>query len=213
LPTPVSRETVHAILDAARWAPSGGNLQAWRVIVVTGEERVRVTQLAQRALLANPEGEGGEYPIYPPSLWEPLRTRRYALGEAMYALLKIPREDRAGRLARFARNYELFGAPVGLFFVIDRRCGHGQWAHLGMLMQSIALAALDHELGTCMQEAWGAVRTTLGAHFGLADTEVLYCGMSLGVPDAAHPVNHLRSERAPVEDFAVFKGFDPKPSD
>jgi nitroreductase len=207
LDTPVSEQTVRAILDAARWAPSGGNLQPWRVIAVSGEERERVTALALRVLSDDPDGEAHEYPVYPSPLWEPLRSRRYDLGEAMYALLGIPREDRNARLARFARNYQFFGAPVGLFFVIDRRLGHGQWAHLGMFMQSVALAALDHGLGTCMQEAWSAVRSSLGTHFGLSDNEVLYCGMSLGIPDFSQPVNQLRSERAAVEAFADFRGF------
>ena len=130
LDTPVPAQTVHAILDAARWAPSGGNLQPWRVIAVSGEERARVSALALRVLTDNPDGEAHEFPVYPSSLWEPFRSRRYDLGEQIYALLGIPREDRNARLARFARNYEFFGAPVGLFFVIDRRMGHGQWAHL-----------------------------------------------------------------------------------
>lgn len=207
LPTPVSRDEVHAILDAARWAPSGGNLQPWKVIAVAGAERQAVIDLAARVLAENPAGEGDEFPIYPPKLWEPYRTRRYQLGEAMYALLGIGREDKAGRLARFARNYEFFGAPVGLFFAIDRGMGHGQWAHLGMFMQSVALAALDRGLGTCMQEAWGVVRRSLAAHFELPDDQVIYCGMALGHPDPEKPVNRLRSERATVEELAIFRGF------
>jgi nitroreductase len=207
LPTPVPRETVEAILDAARWAPSGGNLQPWKVIAVAGQEREAVTRLALRALDEHPEGEADEYPVYPPRLWEPYRSRRYDLGEAMYALLGIPREDKPARRARFRHNYEFFGAPVGLFFVIDRGMGHGQWAHMGMLMQSIALVAVEHGLGTCMQEAWGAVRKTLGAHFGLGEHEVLYCGMALGHPDPDAPVNRLRSERVAVDEFTTFRGF------
>jgi nitroreductase len=207
LETPVSQEEVHAILDRARWAPSGGNLQPWKVIVVAGADRDAVSALAKQALAEPPGEEDPERPIYPPSLWEPYRTRRYSLGEAMYALLGIPREDKMARLARFARNYDFFGAPVGLFFVIDERMGHGQWAHLGMFMQSVALVATERGLGTCMQEAWAAVRFTVGRHFGLADTEMIYCGMALGHPDRSHPVNELRSERAVVDDFATFLGF------
>jgi nitroreductase len=125
----------------------------------------------------------------------------------MYALLDIPRSDKLARLGRFARNYEFFGAPVGLFFVIERRMGHGQWAHLGMFMQSVALAAVERGLSSCMQEAWAAVRVSLGRHFGLGDHEVLYCGMALGYADANAPVNRLRSERAAVDEFASFRGF------
>jgi nitroreductase len=207
LDTPLPEAVVREILDVARWAPSGGNLQPWRVIAVAGAERRAVTDLASRALSEAPRGEPSEYPIYPENLWEPYRSRRYDLGEAMYALLGIPREDKLARLERFARNYEFFGAPVGLFLVIERRMGHGQWAHLGMLMQSIALAALERGVSSCMQEAWGALRTSLGRHFAIGDHEVIYCGMALGYADPSHAVNRLRSERATVEEFASFRGF------
>jgi nitroreductase len=205
---PLSASLVREILDVARWAPSGGNLQPWKVIAVAGAARRAVTELALSALSENPRAEETEYPIYPANLWEPYRTRRYELGEAMYELLGIPRDDKFARLGRFAKNYEFFGAPVGLFFVIDRRMGHGQWAHLGMFMQSIALAAIERGIASCMQEAWGALRTSLGRHFALGEQEVVYCGMALGYADSTKAVNTLRSERMAVEEFASFKGFD-----
>ena len=207
LGTPVSKELVHEILDVARWSPSGGNLQPWNVIAVAGAERQAVIDLAARTLSENPRGEDTELPIYPPHLWEPYRSRRYELGEALYALLGIPRADKLARLGQFARNYQFFGAPVGLFFVIDRRMGHGQWAHLGMFMQSIALAAVERGVASCMQEAWGALRGTLGRHFELPEHEVVYCGMALGYPDLDHVANRLRSERVPVATFTKFRGF------
>jgi len=207
LPTPVPESEVRAILDVARFAPSGGNLQPWKVIAVAGAERAAVIDLAHRTLSENPRGQESEYPIYPPNLWEPYRTRRYALGEAMYELLGIPREDKFARLGQFARNYEFFGAPVGLFFVIDRRMGHGQWAHLGMFMQSIALVSLERGISSCMQEAWGALRPALGRHFELPEGEVVYCGMALGHANPEATVNRLRSERVAVDEFATFRGF------
>jgi nitroreductase len=207
LDAPLSESIVREILDVARWAPSGGNLQPWKVVVVAGDERRKVSELAKRVLGENPTSEATDFPVYPDKLWEPYRSRRYDLGEAMYELLGIPREDKMSRLVRFARNYEFFGAPVGLFFVIDRRMGHGQWAHLGMFMQSIALAAIERGVSSCMQEAWAAVRRSLAAYFGFAEHEVLYCGMALGYANASHPVNRLRSERASVDEFATFRGF------
>lgn len=206
-PTPVSEALVREVLERARWAPSGGNLQPWRVIAVAGARREAVTALALQVLQSNPGGEEGAYPVYPSRLWEPYRSRRYEVGEALYAKLGIARADKAGRIARFAENYAFFGAPVGLFFVIDRGLGHGQWAHMGMLMQSIALAAQELGLGTCMQECWGMVRSSLGAHLGLADQELLYCGMALGYADPEAPVNTLRSTRMTVDELATFEGF------
>ncbi len=207
LDKPVSQDTVREILDAARWSPSGGNLQPWKVIVVAGDARQKVIDLASDVLENNPKGEADEAPIYPPKLWEPFRSRRFKIGEDMYALLGVPREDKPARLAWVARNYQFFGAPVGLFFVIDRGLGRGQWAHIGMLMQSIALAATARGLGTCMQESWAAVRKTLHSHFALAENEILYCGMALGHPNPDAPVNTLRSDRIEVDELATFHGF------
>jgi nitroreductase len=206
--TPVSREQVHALLDAARWAPSGGNLQPWKVIAVSGPAKEKVVNLAVQTLLKNPAGEVGAHPVYPEKLEEPYRSRRFKIGEDMYALLGIARENRPARLAWFARNYSFFGAPVGLFFIIDRKMGHGQWAHLGMFMQSLALAAQDQGLATCMQESWAMLRDTLHAHFKLPENEMIYCGMALGYADTEAPVNSLRSDREPVEGFATFDGFE-----
>ena len=208
LDTPVDQPTVRSILDAARWSPSGGNLQPWKVIAVAGAARDRCVEVAGTRLMTNPKpDEDAEYPVYPPKLWEPYRGRRFKVGEDMYALLGIPREDKMARLQWLARNFTFFGAPVGLFFVIERGMGHGQWAHLGMFMQSIALTAVARGLGTCMQESWGMLRNTFHAHFGLAEDEVLYCGMALGHPNPDAPVNTLRSDREEVEAFTRFDGF------
>jgi nitroreductase len=105
-----------------------------------------------------------------------------------------------------AQNFDFFGAPVGLFFIIEERMGHGQWAHLGMFMQSVALAALERGVSSCMQEAWARVRTPLHKHFALPPEEMVYCGMALGYATDA-PVNTLRSDRAEVDEFAAFRGF------
>ncbi len=206
-PDPLPEALVREILDVARFAPSGGNTQPWKVIAVAGAERDAVCALAKQAAAAHPDGEEGDRPIYPANLWEPHRSRRFKMGEDMYALLGVPREDRAGRLAFFSRNFDFFDAPVGLFFIIDKRMGHGQWAHLGMFMQSIALAAMERGVSSCMQEVWARVRATLGEHFAVPESEMVYCGMALGYADATKPVNSLRSERAPVDEIAVFKGF------
>jgi nitroreductase len=107
----------------------------------------------------------------------------------------------------FTQNYQFFGAPVGLFFVIDKRMGYGQWAHMGMFMQSIALAALERGVASCMQECWAMLRETLHAHFALPEGEMIYCGMALGYADPDAAVNQLRTARAGVNDFASFKGF------
>jgi nitroreductase len=206
-PEPLSEALVRDVLNDARFAPSGGNLQPWKVIVVAGAAREAVSALAK----ANLPGDDGDKPVYPAHLWEPYRSRRYKVGEDMYALLGISRENKPARLMHLAQNYDFFGAPVGVFFVIERRMGHGQWAHLGMFMQSVALAATERGVASCMQEAWARARAPLHQHFALAEDEMIYCGMALGYADENAPVNTLRSDRAVVDEFATFVGFPSDP--
>lgn len=204
LDKPVSEGDVRALLDIARWSPSGGNLQPWRVDVVMGAARDRLVETVKKAIADNPFADEAELSIYPPKLAEPWRTRRFQVGEDMYALLGVPREDKAARLTWLLNNYEFFGAPVGLFFSLDRQFDKGQWAHLGMFMQSLALAAEEKGLATCMQEAWAARAKTVSAFLGLGDDEQLYCGMALGYADRDAEVNSLRSSRADIDEFAHF---------
>jgi nitroreductase len=207
LDRPVDRAAIEEILDIARRAPSGGNLQPWRVDVLAGEALADLREQARAAFAAAPRGEGSEYPVYPPRLADPWDARRRAVGEQLYGALGIGREDRPARLRQFARNYDLFGAPVGLFFSIPRGFGLPQWAHLGMFIQSLMLLAVERGLGTCAQEAWAVLPKTVGAAIGLPDGWMLHCGMALGFPDEADPVNRWRSPREPVESFATFRGF------
>lgn len=204
LDRPVPEAIIRDILDTAKFAPSGGNLQPWKVHVVTGAARLRIIDAVKTSLAENPFANEFEISVYPENLWEPHRTRRFTVGEQMYSLVGIPREDKAGRLKWFQKNFEFFGAPVGLFFSIDRRFDRGQWAHLGMFMQSIALLAVEKELATCMQECWAARAKTVAAMLGLPENEMLYCGMALGWADPEAPVNRLRTERADLAEFASF---------
>ena len=204
LDKPVPEETVREILERASRAPSGGNLQPWHVIVLTGAARERLLDAVARKMPHAPKGEGTEYNIYPPDLKEPYRSRRFRIGEMMYEKLGIPREDKAARLMQFAHNYRFFGAPVGLLFTIDRSMQEGQWADLGMFMQSIMLLAREYGLDTCPQEAWAVWYRTIGELFEIPAEHMLFCGMALGYRDPDAPVNRLRSERAPLTEFARF---------
>lgn len=204
LDKPVSEDQVREILEIAKFAPSGGNTQPWRVHVVLGPGRDRLVATVKKKIAENPLADEAEFPIYPPKLWEPYRSRRYELGEAMYALLGIPREDKPARLAHVARNFEFFGAPVGLFFSLDRNFNENQWAHLGMLMFAITLVAEEKGLATCMQESWMTRAKTVSEFLGLPADQMLYCGMALGYADADAPVNKLRSARAPLDEIVRF---------
>lgn len=202
-----SLATVREILDAARWSPSGGNMQPWKVIAVAGAARDEVCALARRTLAANPAGEEGDYPVQPHELHPRLRERRLLVAAQRYAAMGIARDDRAARAAAVARNYDFWGAPVGLFFVTYRNLAHSQWAHLGMFVQSVVLVAEEHGLGSCVQEAWAKVRDSLHRHFRLPAEEMIYCGMALGYADRSRPINAVRSPREPVTSLVTALGF------
>jgi nitroreductase len=207
LSTPVRLAVVREILDRAACAPSGGNLQPWRVDALAGAplEAVKAMIRPRRAEL--PRGEGAEYRIYPEPLKEPYYARRREVGALLYAALGIPRQDRPGRLGQYARNFELFDAPVGLFVSIDRSMGPPQWSDLGGFIQTILLLARAHGLHGCAQEAWTHWHKTVPPFLQLPADHMLFCGIALGFADEAAAINGWRAPRAGVEEFATFRGF------
>lgn len=210
LPTQIPKDELASLLETAQRAPSGGNLQPWKLIAVSGSAKDEIVAMAQRVLTADPTGGiPGDRPVYPDfNVIDPIyNVRRKRVGEMMYEKVGIPREDRAKRIMWFANNYQFFGAPVGLFLVIDTRMGHGQWAHMGMYMQTIALLAEERGWGTCMQECWARLRVELHDYFGLDAHHMVYAGIALGVPDPNEPVNDLYAERAPLSEVVEFRGF------
>ena len=204
LPTPVGEDELRAILDVARWAPSGGNCQAWSVYALSGASMARFRGELAAEMAESAKGEDTEFPMYPPEIKEPYRTRRFECGEALYASIGIPREDRRGRIRQFARNADFFGAPAAYFFAIDRQMDRGQWAHLGMLMQTIALVTEARGLASCMQEYWMTRRTFVRRFFAIPDELQFYCGMAIGHADPEAPINQWRTSRAPVDEFTTF---------
>ena len=204
-PDAVTRETIESILKLAARAPSGGNLQPWKVHVLIGAAKDELVRRTKERMAVNPRGGTPEYHIYPPELTEPYSTRRFQVGEQMYATMGIPREDRARRLKQFVRNWEFFGAPVGLIFSIDRQMQEGQWSDLGGFLQSIMLLAREHGLHTCAQEAWAPFHEVIRDYLNVPPEEMIFCGMSLGYADETAPINTLVSERAGLEEWCVIR--------
>ncbi len=203
LDTPVPDERIAELLERASRAPSGGNVQPWRIYVVNGEQTARLVES-----LAGRRPEQPAYDVYPPNLWEPYRTNRFALGEAMYDKLGIARDDRAGRFAHLARNYQFFDAPAAIFCFIDSRMGPPQWSDLGMFLQTFMLLATEAGLATCPQEAWATWPQAVKEFVGAPDEESIFCAVAIGHADPDAPVNQLESERMPLDAFVRFVGRD-----
>jgi len=204
-PDPVPGALVREILEAAHRAPSGGNLQPWRVHALAGAPLEELKAKGMATLAAGLETP--EYDVYPPDLWDPFRTRRFICGEDLYASIAIPREDKPARLRQLARNVEFFGAPVGLFFCLDSNLGPPQWSDLGMYMQTVMLLAVERGLDTCAQEYWARYPKLVAGFVGIPDDHKLFAGMALGYRDDSQPINQWRTRRDPFEDWCEMKGF------
>lgn len=198
--TPVDLDLIRRLVAEASRSPSGGNLQPWHIDIVAGAAMNRLKQ-TMMAKVASGVTETPAYDIYPKELVSPYRDRRFAIGEAMYAALGIPREDKMARRMWFARNFAFFGAPVALFMTVDRRMGPPQWSDMGMFLQSFMLLAVEHGLATCAQECWAVYPETVKAFLGTPDDRVLFCGMAMGFEDIAEPANALRTERADIGEW------------
>ncbi len=200
---PVSQQLLEEVLELAARAPSNGNLQPWKVYAVIGE---RLSALKADAVkrIDTQGWETPEYLVYPSPLKEPYRTRRFAVGEALYKTIGVARDDKAGRHAQFAKNAALFGAPLGLFFYIDRSMNQGQWMDLGMFIQTLMLLLEERGVATCAQGYWTGLHLTLAKHIEPPEELMLACGMAVGYADTGSDINSLRSEREVLSEFVTF---------
>ena len=196
----VPTELITELLTKAARAPSGGNLQPWRIFVIRSETMPDFRSHRQSAEFQ----KAPEYDIYPADLKSPYRDSRFKVGEDMYGLLGIPREDKGARLANLAKNFEFLGAPAGFFCCIDKCMGPPQWSDLGMFLQTFMLLAQEAGLSTCAQEAWAARSEAVKDYVKYDDELMLFCGMAIGYKDDSEPVNTLVSDREPLENWATF---------
>jgi nitroreductase len=197
---PINNKVIHDLLALAARSPSGGNLQPWKIYVINNQSMKKFIEF--QGNWNQPETPG--YAIYPAGLTEPYRTSRYQLGEAMYELLGIPREDKDARLQQVLRNFEFFGAPAAIFCFVDKQMGPPQWSDLGMFLQTFMLLAQEAGIDTCAQEAWAMKNDSVSEFVGSDKNDILFCGLALGYKDEDAVINQLSSERRPIEQWAKF---------
>jgi len=204
LPTPVPEATIRDILEVASRAPSGTNMQPWKVYVTQGAVKQRLSDAILNSGVRAEKAQWEEYRYYPEQFFEPYLTRRRAVGFGLYGLLGIGRREVERMRAQHDRNFTFFDAPVGMIFTIDRRLEIGSWLDHGMFLQSIMIAARARGLDTCPQAAFAPYHKQIRQVLGIAEEEIVVCGMALGYEDASKPENQLRTERASVDEFATF---------
>jgi nitroreductase len=206
LPTPVPRAEVEAILDVARHCASGVNTQPWHVHVLMGDAKQRLSDAILRVYDAPSLAAQLDEPYdYYPSEWvSPYLDRRRKVGWDLYGLLGIQKTDKPGMHAQHGRNYQFFGAPVGLMFTVDKGMGRGSLIDYGMFLQSIMVAARARGLDTCPQAAFTPFHRVISRELAIPEQQMLVCGMSLGYADPSRIENSLVTEREAVGSFTTF---------
>jgi nitroreductase len=202
----VARSEIESMLNVARYSASGMNIQPWRVHVVTGESKVRLSEaIAQVDAGPTLNADLDEpYQYYPREWVSPYIERRRKVGWDLYGLLGIAKGDKTRMHAQHGRNYAFFDAPVGLFFTLDRAMEVGSFIDYGMFLQSFMIAARGRGLHTCVQAAFLKYHRIISSELGIPDSEMLICGMSLGHADPEGIENTLSTEREPVASFTTF---------
>jgi nitroreductase len=196
----VSNKLIRELLELASRSPSGGNLQPWKIFVINGSSMKEFLSFQEQ--WNKPEEPA--YDIYPPKLKEPYRTSRFELGEQMYELLGISRDDKNARIAQVMKNFQFFGAPCAFFCFVDKQMGAPQWSDLGMFLQTFMLLAKEAGLDTCAQEAWSMKQDSVSKYVNAEDSDILFCGMAIGYRDDSAIINSLKSERRPLNEWAKF---------
>ncbi|MGE5522498.1 MAG: nitroreductase [Rhodospirillaceae bacterium] len=203
-PEPVPPDTLREIVGVARHAPSGSNIQPWRVHVLTGATLKHVGQAIQCAFLTDEPGHKRDYEYYTDPVYEPYLARRRQCGWGLYGTLGIGRGDREKSKAYRATNYTFFGAPAGLIFTIDRGLEKGSWLDYGMFLQTIMLAARARGLHTCAEAAIASYPDIVRRELGISPDWVVICGMAMGYADPQAVVNTFQPPRIGLEEYATF---------
>lgn len=210
LSTPVDAQIIQDILEVACRAPSGTNTQPWKVYVITDKKRDEMVDRvckAQLEIYNHPE-KAAEYqetfPYYPEKWISPFIDRRRENGWGLYGLLNIQKGEKEKMAAQQLRNYQLFDAPVGLYFAVNKAMGIGSKMDISMMIQNVMVAAKARGLDTCPQAAWNHFHPIVLEVLGASDDEELVCTVALGYANPDEIVNTFITPREPVEKFTVF---------
>ena len=205
-PDPVSRAILEDILRTASLSPSAANLQPWEFIIVTGEP---LKKLAQANIDKFKAGE--------PVAWDLRRGAGRAQVPEKYlkrltALQSQTRRDYAGDDAKaraefMQRGFNYFGAPAVIIITLEKSLGDTHTLDIGIVTQTICLAALQHGLGTCIQAQGVMYSNMMREMFGIPDSKYLVIAIAIGYPDWSNPANQIRSGRESLENLTTWVGF------
>lgn len=207
---PVDRATVARILDTARFAPNGGNAQAWRVIVLEDpatRERVRDLYLEGWRLYLAQVAAG----LRP---WAPVTDRereRDVLDAAVRAAIEVPPGDFAENLHTVPALLVVL-ADLRRLAAVDRDLGRYTFvggASIYPFVWSIILAARAEGLGGVITTMPVFREPEMRALLRIPDDHAVAATVVLGRPER----RHTRLRREPVDAFTTVDSYDGPPLD
>jgi nitroreductase len=205
-PDPVPKEILLEVMEIARRAPSSMNTQPWEIVFATGKVLDNIKRDNMEKLAAGEQwGRGG-----PARPYEGIyRERQVEVGIELYKLLGISRDDMERRAEWWQQGFRYFDAPVAVFLCADTSFPemNGQLG-LGIIAQTLCLAAYSFGLGTCIESQGVAFPDVIRKHAGLPEAKRIATSIALGYPDWSFPGNDLISSRAPMEEIVTWCGFD-----
>lgn len=199
----VDRDLIENVLDLSRFYPSSTNMQPIEVCVLRGNAK---KTLDQKLLKAFDDGveRHMDYEYYPKVQKDIFMLRQQELGKSLYNLLGISRDDKDARVKQWRKNYEAFGAPVVLYFFMDKSLKSSSFIDCGILLQSIMLTATEFGLSTCVQGSLGEYPNIVRKELGIASDKILICGMAMGYADEDATINSFQSTRIGLDEFCRF---------
>lgn len=206
LPDEPDSSEINAVLELARYAPSGSNTQPWKVHVLPKSTIDAVYEAVRKSSVTPRKKSWTDYLYFPPVLPAPYIDRRRALGQALYDLLGIGRRDLEKIHQQHLDNLRFFDAPVGILVTIDRSLERGSWVDLGIFVQTILLACSSRGLASCPQAAFAPFHEEIRTVIPMPEDQVLVCGIAIGYEDVTHPANQLRPSRAPLDEWVTWEG-------
>ena len=207
-PDPVSRAILEDILRTASLSPSAANLQPWEFIVVTGESLKKLTQANIDKFKA---GETGSWDLRRGArraqVPEKYLKRLASIQTQAQRQMNYIREDKEARAEFMQRGFNYFGAPAVIIITLEKSLGDTHTLDIGIVTQTICLAALQHGLGTCIQAQGVMYSNMMREMFGIPDSKYLVIAIAIGYPDWSHPVNQMKSGRESLENLTTWVGF------
>jgi len=204
-PTPVPKETLVQVLEVAIRAPSAMNIQPWKFTILGGKVLDELKEALQEQFLAGvePNPDFGPFPRFEGVY----RDRQVNLAKSLFQLMDIAREDKGKRTEWMLKMLRFFDAPNAIIISVDE--GISSFLSifsLGTVSQTIALAAVNFGLGTCIEQDSVFYPEVVRQITGIPELQKIALAIAMGYPDWDFPANKLKSTREPLSNIATWRG-------